>query len=309
MKRLFIFLLMFFILLAGKTQTLAEKLGYKNTDRLLIVNCDDAGMCHAANNAEVEGQQKGLITSGSVMVPCPQFQEMARLAKENPKLDLGIHLTHTAEWKDYRWKITGNPDKEAGLSGPDGFMWRSIEEVYHNSTPLEVYYESKAQIKKALDAGLKPTHLDSHMGVLQLSPPYADVYLELASEYNLPVRMASQETLEGLGQSDTREKFAGKGILFPDFLIFEELEDYNPANAKTVWEGIIKNLKPGVTELYIHASAPGDELKTITDTWKLRNAEYELFTNDPEIKNLIQAEGIILIGYKPLFDLQRKLRK
>jgi chitin disaccharide deacetylase len=309
MKYLFFLLLILGFSMGGRTQTLAEKLGFSKTDRLLIVNCDDAGMCLAANKAEVEGQLKGLMTSGSVMVPCPQFDELIKLAKENPKLDLGIHLTHTAEWKGYKWRIVGNPEKEKGLSDPNGFMWSSVEEVYHNSTPLEVYYESKAQVKKALDAGLKPTHLDSHMDILLYSPPYVDVYLQLAVEYNLPVRMASQETLEELGQPDTRKKFTDRGILYPDNLIYEETDNYPADSIKYFWTGFIQNLKPGVTELYIHASVPDEELKSITDSWKARNAEYELFTNDEEFRNLVKNSGIILIGYKSLFDLQRKQKK
>lgn len=305
MKNFCLLLLGLLLSMTVKTQTLAEKLGYKNTDRLLIVNCDDVGMCHAANKAVAEGQAKGLMTSGSVMVPCPQFAETVKMFKENPKLDLGVHLTHTAEWKEYRWGGVAPDEKIKKLVDPEGYLWRSVEEVYHNSTPLEAYYEAKAQIKKALDVGLKPTHIDSHMGTLQLSPPYVDVYLQLAVEFDLPVRMASQATLEQFGQPGIRKQFEGRGIIFPDYLIYEELENYTENDIKTFWTGIIKNLKPGVTELYIHGSAPDEELKTITDSWKTRNAEYDLFTNDKEFGDLVKNEGVILIGYKPLFELQR----
>ena len=120
--------------------------------------------------------------------------------------------------------------------------------------------------------------------------------------------MASQETLAEFGQPDTRKKFADKGILFPDYLIYEELDNYAEDDIKTFWTGIIQNLKPGVTELYIHASVPDDELKSITDSWKTRNAEYELFTNNQEIKELIKNEGIILIGYQAIFELHHSGR-
>ncbi|NQU86476.1 MAG: ChbG/HpnK family deacetylase [Mariniphaga sp.] len=286
-------------------QTLAEKLGYKNTDRLLIINCDDAGMCNAANIAALEGQKKGLITSATIMIPCPKSDEMISLAKNN-SLDVGIHLTHTAEWKKYRWGSIANSEKVKGLLDSEGYLWRNIEEVYEHSNPLEAYYEGKAQIQKALDSGLEITHIDSHMGTLQLSPPYVDVYLQLATEFNLPVRMASQETLELYGQPYIRKKFKDRGILFTDYFIYEELDNYTEDDIKTFWTGIIQNLKPGITELFIHASAPDQELKKITDSWKTRNTEYELFTNDEEFVELLKQEEIILIGYKPILDFQRK---
>ena len=286
-------------------QSLAEKLGYSASDKLLIVNCDDVAMCHAANMAVLDGQKNGIMTSGSVMAPCPGFDELVKLAKENPGLDLGVHCTHTSEWKTYRWGSVAPEEKIKGLLDKDGYLWRTVEEVYQHANPMEAYREAKAQIQKALGAGLEITHIDSHMGTLQLSPPYVDAYLQLAVEFNLPVRMASQETLEAYGQPGTRKRFEDRGILFPDYLIYEELDNYTEDDIKTFWIGVIKNLKPGVTELYIHASVPDDELKSITDSWKTRNAEYELFTNDQEFRELIKNEGIILIGYKPIFELQR----
>ncbi|MBN2773029.1 MAG: polysaccharide deacetylase family protein [Prolixibacteraceae bacterium] len=304
MKKIIFLIIGFLISISVISQTLAEKLGYKNTDRLLIINCDDAGMCSAANLAAVDGQKNGLITSTTIMVPCPESDKMIELAKSN-SLDAGIHLTHTAEWKKYRWGPVTPAEKVSGLIDKEGYLWRSIEEVYINSTPLEAYRESKAQIQKAVNAGLKITHIDSHMGTLQLSPPYVDVYLELATEFNVPVRMASQETLEKYGQADTRKRFEEKGILFPDYFIYEELNNYTEDDIKTFWTNIIKSLKPGVTELFIHASVPDEKLKSITDSWKTRNAEYELFTNDKEFAEFVKDEGILLIGYKALLELQR----
>ncbi len=291
----------------GNSQTLAEKLGYKNTDRLLIINCDDVGMCEAANQAVIEGQTKGIITSGTVMVPCPKSGDIIQEAKNNPSLNLGIHLTHTAEWKDYRWGSVTDPQKVKGLYDNEGYLWRSVEEVYANATPEEAYVEGKAQIQKAIDAGLVITHIDSHMGTMQLLPPYVDKYLQLASEFNFPVRMASQETLAKFGQPDMRKKFSDKGIIFADYMVYEELERYTEDDIIPFWTEIIKNLKPGVSELYIHGSVPNEELKTITDSWPTRNAEYDLFTNNKKFIEFVKKEGIILISYKPLFELQRKL--
>jgi hypothetical protein len=285
--------------------TLAERLGYKPTDRLVILNGDDTGMCHAANVATIDALERGLLTSATTMVPCPWFPEIADYARRQPEKDFGLHLTHTSEWAKYRWGPVAPREKVPGLIDPDGYLWRSVEQVYAHATPAEALEEARAQIKKALAAGIDVTHLDSHRGTLQLDPRYLEVYSQLALEFDLPLRMASQETFAKAGHPDVRAKLAAKGIVFPDYFIYEELKD-EPKDVKGFWMRLLKNLRPGVTELYIHAAQPTDELKAITASWPTRAAEYETFTNDPEVRRLLAAEKIIRIGYRPLRELQRK---
>jgi hypothetical protein len=121
--------------------------------------------------------------------------------------------------------------------------------------------------------------------------------------------MASQETCIKFSQPEIRGRFAERGILFPDYFIYEELDAYTEDDIYSFWLEVIKNLKPGVSELFIHASIPDKELNSITSSWKTRNAEYELFTNNAEFKEFVKKEGIILMSYKPLVDLQRKMKK
>jgi predicted glycoside hydrolase/deacetylase ChbG (UPF0249 family) len=290
---------------AGSATTLAQRLGYKADDKLLIVNGDDVGMCHSANLAVIEAQEKGLVRSATVMVPCPWFPEIAAYAKANPDKGFGIHLCHTSEWTKYRWGSVAPKESVPGLFDADGYLWSGVQDVYAHSRPDEALIEGRAQIRKALAAGIDVTHLDSHMGTLQLNPAYVEVYLQLAVEFNLPVRMASQSTLERFGQPAMRDHFAGKGIVFPDYFVYEELKDEGK-DIKGFWTGIIKGLKPGVTELYIHPALATDELKAITASWPTRSQEFELFTRDEEFKRLVADQGIILIGYRALRDLQRK---
>lgn len=286
------------------SQTLAEKLGYKSTDKLLIINCDDVGMCHSANLAVIDGMENGLITSGTIMTPCPWFNEIAAYASSNPEKDFGIHLTHTSEWKFYRWGSVASRDQVKSLYDPQGYLWPEIEDVYANSNPGEALIEGRAQLQKAIKTGIPVTHIDSHMGTLQYNPDYMKAYLQLALEFNLPVRMAAQKTMEAFGSPDLRKEFELKGIVFTDYFVFDELENYK--DVRQFWVNIIKNLKPGVTELYIHASKESEELKAITNSWNTRVQEAEAFTNDPEIKKLIADEKVILIGYRPLMELQRR---
>jgi len=294
--------------LTAEKRSLAERLGYKPTDKILIVNGDDTGMCHAANLATVESLEKGLMRSATIMVPCPWFPEIAAYARQNPDKGFGIHLCHTSEWVKYRWGPVADRSQVPGLLDPDGYLWRGVEDVYKSAKPEEALVEGRAQIKKALDAGIDVTHLDSHMGTLQLNPDYMKVYVQLALEFDLPLRMASQETMARFGQPDLRAQIAARGILFTDDFVYDELKDEKDG-VKNFWLRIVKNLKPGVTELYIHAALPTDELKAITGSWSTRAQEYEVFTHDPDMQRLIKEQNIILMGYRPIRELQRRERK
>jgi predicted glycoside hydrolase/deacetylase ChbG (UPF0249 family) len=293
---------------AAEQRSLAERLGYQATDKLLIVNGDDTGMCHPANLATLECLEKGLMRTATIMVPCPWFPEVVAYAKANPDKDFGIHLCHSAEWTKYRWGPVADRAQVPGLVDPDGYLWRSVEEVYAHAKPDEALIEARAQIKKALAAGVDVTHLDSHMGTLQLNADYLRVYVQLGVEFDLPLRMASQETMARFGQPELRGQIAAKGIVFPDYFVYEELK-HEKDGVKTFWLNVVKMLKPGVTELYIHAALPTDEMKAITGSWSTRAEEYETFAHDEDMKKLVAEQKIILLGYRPLRELQRAERK
>ncbi len=313
-SRTIIFLSWFLLLFSFFPQTgycqaklLSERLGYKPTDKLLIVNCDDVGMCNAANMAVIDGMENGMITSGTIMTPCPWAGAIEDYAKKHPEKDFGVHLTHTAEWSFYRWGPVAPRDQVKGLCDPEGFLLRSVEEVYAHAKPEEALIEGRAQIKRALAAGVPVTHIDSHMGTMQYSPEYVKAYVQLAMEFNLPMRMPSQATMLKFNQPAMREELSKQGLIFTDYFIYDEMEKYK--EVKPFWTSVIKNLKPGVTEIFIHASKMSDELKAITGTAEKRAQEAACFTSDKDIRQLLKDEGVILIGYRPLMELQRKLRK
>jgi len=291
-------------LTAAPAATLAERLGYQATDKILIVNGDDTGMCHAANVATIEALEKGLMRSATIMVPCPWFLEIAAYAKSHPDKDFGIHLCHTSEWSKYRWGPVAPRDQVPGLIDPEGYLWKDIFDVYAHASPTQALIEARAQVRRALSAGIDVTHLDSHMGTLQLNPDYVKVYLQLAVEFDLPVRMASQETLAKMGHPGLRDEFAARGILFTDYFVYEELPKEKD-NVRNFWLGVVANLKPGITELYIHAGIAGDELKAVTGSWKTRSEEFEVFTHDEEMKRLVDNNHVKLAGYRAIRDLQR----
>jgi predicted glycoside hydrolase/deacetylase ChbG (UPF0249 family) len=230
------FLLVYTINAQGEEKrSLAERLGYKSTDKLLIVNGDDVGMCHSANLGTIECLEQGAMRSATMMVPCPWFPEIASYAKAHPEKDFGIHLCHTSEWIKYRWGPVADKAKVPGLLDPQGYLWHEVPDVYGHATPEQALIEGRAQIQKALDAGVDVTHLDSHMGTLQYDPKYLQVYVQLAVEFNLPLRMASQDTMAKNGHPELRDQIAAKGIVFTDYFIHDELkqEDKKGCSRKT----------------------------------------------------------------------------
>lgn len=102
--------------------TTLRRLGYRDDAKLLIIHGDDAGMCYSANIATAEALKKGIVTSTSVMVPCPWFLHFAEWAKANPEADIGIHLTMTSEWDHYRWRPLTPADRVPSLVDKDGFF-------------------------------------------------------------------------------------------------------------------------------------------------------------------------------------------
>jgi chitin disaccharide deacetylase len=158
----------------------------------IVVHADDVGMCHGANAAFVELSHVGAITSGSVMVPCPWFAELAETVAADRTLDVGVHLTLNAEQRGYRWAPVSRQPASAGLTDEHGFLWPTVAQVRRHAHPDAVEEEWRAQLDRALAAGIDVSHLDAHMGSA-LAPEWCDRYVALGAEYRLPVLMA--ETL------------------------------------------------------------------------------------------------------------------
>lgn len=131
----------FLLVLPTRAETLAERLGYRSDERILILNGDDTGMCHTANQATLDCLGEGLMTSATIMVPCPWFPEIAAFARTHPGSDFGLHLVQTSEWKGYRWGPVASSDQVPGLIDPDGYFWSEAPQVYAKGSPKEAQIE------------------------------------------------------------------------------------------------------------------------------------------------------------------------
>src|SRR5258707_2392679 len=147
-------------------QTVQEKLGHPATAKLLIIHADDLGMSHSVNRATFEALEKGWVTSSSILVPCPWFPEVARWAQAHPDADLGIHLALNSEWTSFRWRPLSAAGEVPSLVDADGYFPLVETTVGAQAKPAEVERELRAQVDRARAAGIRLSHLDSHMGAL-----------------------------------------------------------------------------------------------------------------------------------------------
>ena len=156
-----------------------------------MIHADDVGMCNGANAAFEELQVLGVVSAGSVMVPCPWFTDLAHRAAQRPSLDIGVHLTLNSEHAGYRWGPVSAAGPSSGLVDEHGFLWRTVAQVRQHAHPDAVEAEWRAQIERALRAGIDVTHLDAHMGSA-LAPEWCDRYVALGAEYGVPVLITSR---------------------------------------------------------------------------------------------------------------------
>ena len=273
--------------------TLGERLGYQADDRLLIINCDDLGSSYAANVACYEALREGLATSATLMVPAPWAREAAsRYLGE----DVGVHLTLNAEYDLYRWgPITHGPSL---LDGDGGFP-RTIEDVWDHADIDEVRRELRAQVERAILWGFDVSHLDSHMGTLQLKPEFFDVYLELAVDFGLPLRLSGASSERSIG-FPFRRLAAEEGVVFPDHLLLVP-----GVGSRHTIEKVIRDLRPGVTEVLVHPAIDTPELRALAPDWAGRVDDHAYVVHDGGLRTMIERGGVTLIGYRQLRDAQR----
>jgi predicted glycoside hydrolase/deacetylase ChbG (UPF0249 family) len=273
--------------------SLAEALGHAPDAKLLIVNADDLGSSHAANIGVYEALRDGIATSATLMVPCPWSRDAAARYRGE---DVGVHLTLNSEWDLYRWgPITYGPSL---LDGDGGFP-RTVEDVWDHADIDEVRRELRAQVERAILWGFDVSHLDSHMGTVQLRPEFFDVYLELAVEFRLPLRLSGSSSEDGIG-FPFRRLAAEEGVLFPDHFLH-----VRGRGTRHVLERALFDRKPGVTEIYGHPAIDTPELRALAPDWPNRVDDHDLFARDHAIRAMAERAGVTFVGYRPLRDLMR----
>lgn len=291
--------------------SLVERLGFAARDRVAVVHVDDLGMCHASNDGGFEALERGPATCGSVMVPCPWFPEAAARARANPRLDLGVHLTLNAEWEGFRWGPVAGGEVPS-LVDEGGYLPRTAMETVRKARAEEVAIELRAQVDRALAAGIDVTHLDAHMGTV-LFPPLLDVYAGLARAYRVPVFAARprREQLEARGLAAAEPVFRrlSETLESDGFPVMDAFDSdslgFAPGEGLAHNRRRIERLGPGVTYLICHAARGGPELEAIMPGAAHAREFERTFYGGEAGRELLREQGVKTVGMRALRDLLR----
>lgn len=277
----------------SQAASLAEKLGYSPDSRLVIISCDDLGSCHAATVGVYQALRTGVASCASIMMPAPWAKFAAR---EYNGEDIGVHLTLNAEHPEYRWgPLTHAPTL---LSGEGGFP-RSIDDLWEHADSAEVLRECRAQIERALAWGIDVTHLAPHLTAITLRPEFFDVYIELAVEFSLPIRLPSTISEESAG-FPFRQLAREEGVIFPDH--FDH--DWRAGSRERVLNAI-RSLQPGVTEIHVQPAIDTPELQALGEHARGWVDDLALVTTDQELRQELTNSGAVVIGFRELRDVMR----
>ena len=235
--------------------SLAERLGYAPDAKLLIVNCDDLGSSRAANVAVYEALRSGLATSATLMVPCPWARDAAAMYRGE---DVGVHLTLNSEWETYRWgPITHSPSL---LDGDGGFP-RTIEDVWDHADLDEVRKECRGADRAGDLLGLRrqpPRQPHGHAAAaarVLRRLPRAGGRLRAAAAHGRCVSPAADRL------PVPRARRATKASCSPTTSFVR------PIGARRALERVLFDLRPGVTEVYLHPAVDTDELRASHPDW------------------------------------------
>lgn len=280
--------------------------GCVSSKRMLIINADDVGMSSECNDGAFQAIQSGIMTSASLMVPAPAFDDAVSLARQNPKISWGLHLTLTSEWatNSRRWKPVLKSTDVSSLVDNQGFFWKTTEEVATKGKIVEVEKELRAQIDLALSHGITITHLDTHMYALFDRNDFLQLYVTLAIDYNLPILLfrtsnpSLRKRFDETFWATQLERLTAAGLSVVDY--------YNGANYNVAPEQkenylieTIKQIPEGVSVIAVHPALPSPSFtKEISDA----NGRYSDLTilKNGKLLELIKQQNIELKSWKHL---------
>ena len=255
----------------------------------LIVKGDDMAAGHGINVATIDAYKRGVLTTTNVIVPGPWFPEAVRLLKENPGLDVGVHLALTSEWENVKWRPLTHA---ASIVDADGYFFPIVQprpgfapgtSIKESGWKIdEIERELRAQLDMAKRHIPQATYTWNHMGFTSLSPEVAAVVARLSKQYGLVV------------PADL-----GVQLLFGIY----ESKDTGAAKADKL-AAKLETLGPGLWEHIDHAATDDVEMRAFGHVgyeWVAadRSAVLEAWTS-PKVREVITRRGIKLTNYREL---------
>jgi len=277
--------------------------GYPPDARLLIINADDIGIAHSVNAAIISAFERRLIVSGSAMVPCASFPEFASWARHHPELDIGCHLTFTSLASDRVRPIL--PAKSVpSLVDADGFFpvrW-TVERVVSAD---EVHAEILAQVRRARELGIEPTHIDGHQHLLQLrGPEVFGALVRAARETRLPFRLA-----RSWAERAPYILSAAGGTTVPlERMIAMGADRPSPAGWASWYAAQVRAIPPGLSELFLHPGFDNPELRSLLPNTTPsgpsgRQLDYDALGSE-ELRAALRNSGVTRITWR---DVRRAI--
>lgn len=305
MKKLLLLFFCFAFLTTASAQqkTLQERLGYSKDAKLLIIHADDVGVSQSENAATFLAMEKGSVSSGSIMMPCPWMGDVADYVRTHPNIDLGLHLTLTSEWKNYKWGPVTPVNQASSLVNKNGYFYSSVDSLHKFGRVEEVEKELRAQIERARQFGIEPTHFDSHMGSLFASPEYLQIIIKMGREYKVPV-LLNKEGFKAVYNVDLEKYINDKEVLVDKIFMAGPMDFTN--GMEKFYTGVLDSLKPGLSCILLHAAYDNPEMQAITidhadygSAW--RQADFNFFTSE-KCRDLIKKQNIKVITWKEIRD-------
>lgn len=284
--------------LTGHGQDISTKLGYAPGTKLLILHADDLGVAHSVNDASFDALASGAVSSASIMVPCPWLLEVSVLAASHPESDLGLHLTLTAEWNNYKWNGVLCPEKNSSLLNDQGYFYDNTADVIKNANPEELRKELQAQVDRAVELGLKPSHLDSHMGALFQNPEVFRIYVETGLRNRIPVFVPKQAAALFTTAFPQPEEVVPVNL---PTMEYPQMESTQWINA---YLRVLDELEPGLNELIVHLGHDDEELQAVTIDHpdygaKWRSLDLEVVTSQ-EFRSALKERNIQLVTWRQI---------
>jgi predicted glycoside hydrolase/deacetylase ChbG (UPF0249 family) len=274
-----------------------ELLGFPAEARLLIVNVDDVGLYAGTNRAAVETIEAGIASSCSLMVPAPAAQAAMLLLRARPQIPFGIHLTLVCDFPSHPWAPVAAKEQVPSLLDRAGQLYRPDDKelLLEQARVAEVELELRAQIDTVLAAGLAPTHLDWHCLADGGRADLFDLTLTLAEEYQLAARVWLERGLRAV---------QGRGLPVVDHRFLDSFAlDLDDKAAR--YAELLRGLPPGLSEWAVHPAIGDPASRGMDGGWRVRQTDYEFLTS-PQAREIVQREGIVIIGYREIQQLWRR---